>query len=158
MFKDFDEAQAQLWPDPCPACGYMAYIGMNEVKCVTVGSCKNFDQKESDRWVALRDELEVTEPRLSLPDLAEYVVQNAATGIAWPATPFDWHDHIESVNPIHDNGKGEWTYQLPANEAGACYIGDQHLSSNGITYAIVGVDRATDQITIAWDTRVQNRP
>lgn len=155
MFKDFDEAQKKLWPDTCPACGYQAYIGMNEVKCVTVGSCRNFDQKESDRWVALRDELETTEPMLKIPNLNEY---REYQGI-WVATSSrDWHDVVEQDQPIHDNGKGEWTYQLAPNDAAACYIGDQHLSSNGITYAIVSIDRTTDQITIAWDHRVQNRP
>jgi len=157
MFKDFDDAQAQLWPHSCPACGYAAFIGMNQVKCVTVGSCMNFDQKESDRWVSIRDELEPTEPLLSLPGLDEanlFIHANPQNTVMAK----DWHQVVERDAPIHDNGKGEWTYQLPAGSNGRCNVGMRHHSSNGIDYCIVSMDRFADTITIAWDKRVQQGP
>jgi len=139
MFKNLEDAEAQLWNSKCPECGYMATVGLYSVKCIVVGSCQNFDQRESDRWVSLRDELVM--PMLKFPNLDG-----------------DWHDVVENDTPIADNGKGEWTYQLPRGESWQCYIGDQHTSSNGITYCVVGIDRTVDQITIAWDKRVQTSP
>jgi len=158
MTETFEEREKSLWPDTCPQCGYMAYIGMNSVQCIVVGSCRNFDQKESDRWVALKDELDP--PMLKMPDIDEITTGSQVQQLMWPTqTPFDWHYHVETQPFVHDNGKGEWTYQLPAGEAKKCYIGDQHVSVvNGITYCICKIDRITDQITICWDKRVHNTP
>lgn len=67
----FDEEVQRWWPDTCPACGCGAYIGMNEVRCFTLESCMNFDANELQRWEDLRDEMDDTQPNLSLPTLDE---------------------------------------------------------------------------------------
>lgn len=152
----FELAQAELWPDRCPECGYMAYIGMNEVRCIVVGSCKNYDAKESQRWVNLRDELV---PEVSLtdmlinPTLDELNAKVDAAINAMPVpyyipTKFDWRDHVLNTSPLNPQGPPPWVYQLPANEAGGVNLNDTLKDVYGRDYRVVSIDRPNDQISV----------
>lgn len=138
----------ERWPDRCPECGCVAYIGLSQVSCVST-LCRHGSDKESNDYHELVDADEVKFPgnqMLEYPNIGE---------LRSYASKFDWHDHIEYSAPISDNGKGEWTYQLPVGECRKLYIGDQHVSTvNGITYAVCKMDRVKDTITICWDNRV----
>jgi hypothetical protein len=152
----------ERWPDRCPECGCVAYLGLNQYSCVNT-YCRHGSEKESNDYHELLDADEKKHPgnQLKLPDIDELTAKGAFTTGAsivnhFYPTPsvFDWRQHVENSQPIHDNGRGEWTYQLPVNESGACCIGDQLVSSNGITYCICKMDRFSDQITLCWDKRV----
>jgi hypothetical protein len=43
----------ELFPHRCPSCNAMAYIGMNEVKCIGTPLCPNYSEEEVQRYVKL---------------------------------------------------------------------------------------------------------
>ena len=155
--EECEKCIKELWPDICPECGCVCWIGLMQVSCVNT-HCRHGSDKESNKYHDLLAKDEEKHPRLSLPSLSDLY---AGKGVwrsharSYKVNPYDWHDHIETTPCIHDNGQGEWTYQLPPGAARHCMIGDQHVSTaNKITYCICKMDRVLDTITICWDNRV----
>lgn len=155
MFKSIDEAEKALWPDKCPECGCMAYTGMNEIRCIGVGSCRHYDAKESARWVSLSDELmgtEDTQPQLKLPELSDVQrLQNLAhaPGAAGAAKPaFDWRDYVMNTQPKNPNDLTDWVYSLPAGESKQVMIGDHLQDIYGRDFRVKAIDRTVDKIVI----------
>lgn len=149
-YETFEEAQKALWPDTCPSCGYKAYIGMNEVKCITVQSCRNFDAKECQRWVDLRDEFDQTDPGYLLvnPTLDQIEFASASTVRVSKPAVFDWRQHVLSTVPINPLDANNWEYQLPPGESKQVYIGDSVVDAYGRTFRVANVDRTRDTIII----------
>lgn len=148
------ECEAEIkerWPDRCPECGCVAWIGLYSVKCVNK-TCMHGSVAEHAAYHELIDTDEVKFPGNQLD--VERAIANMPVPTFWGKTLNDWHYCLDNDAPIADNGKGAWTYQLPKGESQNCYIGDQHRSQNGLTYAIFSIDRTVDQITIEMDPRV----
>ncbi len=51
-YEELEEQIKQLWPDKCPECGSPAYIGMNNVQCVSK-SCRNGSEEEFEKYAKL---------------------------------------------------------------------------------------------------------
>jgi hypothetical protein len=152
--KTFDEMEKELWPQTCPSCGYKAYIGANEVKCITVQSCRNFDEKECQRWVDLRDELEPVECWVDEQHRQLWIDDTPLTftgGGGMVASTFDWRDYVLNTTPLNPTAQNRWEYQLPAGESKHVYIGDSLTDPYGRVFRVSKMDRTTDKITIiSW--------
>jgi hypothetical protein len=149
--KTFDEREKELWPDSCPECGCAAYIGMNEVKCFRASGCRNFDAKELDRWVELKDELEPVERWVDEQNRQLWIDATPLTftgGGGLVASTFDWRDYVLNTIPLNPTAQNGWEYQLPAGESKHVNVGDGITDPYGRTFRVATTDRTTDKIII----------
>jgi len=137
-----DECKEEIrerWPDICPECGFIAYIGMNQVSCVNV-ECRNGVQKERDDYDALVEADKQRSTPLSLLETRDTLP---------PALPsLGWRHTVAHDKPMKHT-VGEWWYQLEPGEGQNVNIGDLYLSCvNGADYVVASVDRCTDVISL----------
>jgi len=145
----------QRWPDVCPECGCVAWVGLIQAHGVNA-NCRLGTEENSQEYHDLLDEYATTSPGisltneyLSLPNLEELKLFTHAK----PQVTFDWRDFVENNLPTSTNAADtEWTYTLPAGATSACYIGDQ-MTCGGVKYCICAMDRFAETITVMTDRR-----